>query len=441
MTDEERFKFVQQIHDAFTPTAPIQSRDLFAGRRVQVDKVVRAVLQRGEHAILYGERGVGKTSLVNTLFDLLVYMGRSDYQVARVQCADGMDFKSMWRAVFRKLRTTVDGEEVYLDQTFEALGEELNSEGILHLFNLMDNPSIVIIDELDRVGGDKTTQIALADTIKTLSDNSVPATLILVGVADNVDELVTEHLSTMRALKQVPMPRMSIPELLEIVDKGIKHCVGLGKDSTRRLAIDPTVRERTAELSLGLPEYTHRLAQEAALHVVNEGRRYIIMPDLEFAIRESVDNQLETSFSAYKLAVEAPRGTLFKPVLLACALAKKDEHGFFYAKDIVQPLRLIESSTQNSVDQKTKRRKHELEIPAFARHLKQFSNAERGPVLQNKKRQYRFLRPSMEPYVILRGLSDGLISEAKLSRPSKAVSNEPGQLSLLSSYVGPEIEI
>ena len=243
MEDEEKFKLIPLIHEAFTPTAPIESRDLFAGRKPQVDKVVRAVLQRGEHAILYGERGVGKTSLVSTLFDLLVWMGKSDYQIARVQCADGMSFRSIWRSIFRKLTTTLDGEEVALDQTFEALGDGLDSEDILHLFGLMDGPSIVIIDELDRVGGDSETQIALADTIKTLSDNSAQTTLILVGVADSVDELVTEHLSTMRALKQIPMPRMSIPELLEIIDKGIKHCTGL--------SIDPTVRRELQNIPWG----------------------------------------------------------------------------------------------------------------------------------------------------------------------------------------------
>jgi len=337
-----------------------------------------------------------------------------------------MSFRSIWRSIFRKLTTTLDGEEVALDQTFEALGDGLNSEDILHLFGLMDGPSIVIIDELDRVSGDSETQIALADTIKTLSDNSAQTTLILVGVADSVDELVTEHLSTMRALKQIPMPRMSIPELLEIIDKGIKHCTGL--------SIDPTVRERIAEYSMGLPEYTHRLAQEAALCVANDGRTDVTMRDLEYAIRESVDNQLETLFSSYKLAVEAPRGTLFKPVLLACALAKKDEHGFFYARDVVQPLRSIEASRtpETHASSKPNRRKKELEIPAFARHLKQFSSPERGPILQSRRRQYRFVMTAMEPYVILRGLSDGLISEARLTRPSRKPSTELGQLSLLA---------
>jgi len=63
------------IHEAFTPTAPNRVARSVRRPEAQLDKVVRAVLQRGEHAILYGERGVGKTSLVSTLFDLLVWMG------------------------------------------------------------------------------------------------------------------------------------------------------------------------------------------------------------------------------------------------------------------------------------------------------------------------------------------------------------------------------
>src|SRR5438094_4476901 len=163
-------------------------------------------------------------SMANTLFDLLVVMGKSDYQIARVQCSDGMNFESLWRAIFRKLTTRLNGEEVMeLDHAMESLGGTINSEAILHLFQLMDVPSVVIIDELDRIS-DRAVQSALADTIKTLSDNSTETTLILVGVADSVDELVAEHRSIVRALKQIRMPRMSISELLEIIDKGLAQC-------------------------------------------------------------------------------------------------------------------------------------------------------------------------------------------------------------------------
>ncbi len=417
MTDEQRYILIRQIHEAFTPTAPIRSHDLFAGRKLQIQKVLGAVFQRGEHAILYGERGVGKTSLVNTLFDLMVLMGKSNYQTARVQCANGMNFESIWRGALRRLITTDENnEQIELDHMLEG---EVDSSAILHAFEFMHDPSVVIIDELDRVT-DPATKTALADTIKMLSDNSIETTLILVGVADSVDQMISEHRSIVRNLKEIRLPRMSTAELLEIIDKGINHCVGL--------AMEANVRERIADYSQGLPEYTHRLSQEAALHVVSEDRTHIGMADLEYAIKESVDIHLETNFAAYKKAVEAPRGIKYRPVLLACALASKDEHGFFYAKDVTQPLRQI---TGNAF----------YDIPAFAKHLKQFSEIERGPILERRGRQYRFVRPDMEPYVILRGLSEGLISESQLSRPSKGASIEPGQLSLLSSYEGPPIEI
>ena len=47
------------ILDAFSPGAPIDELDLLAGRTAQIDRMLDTVAQRGQHAILYGERGVG----------------------------------------------------------------------------------------------------------------------------------------------------------------------------------------------------------------------------------------------------------------------------------------------------------------------------------------------------------------------------------------------
>src|SRR6266513_631954 len=99
----------------------------------------------------------------------------------------------------------------------------------------------------------------LNDTIKTLSDHSVDATLIFVGVADSVDQLISEHQSVERALRQIRMPRMSVEELYEILDKG---SVELG------MTFAPAARERVARLSEGLPTYTHLLALEAVQRAI-----------------------------------------------------------------------------------------------------------------------------------------------------------------------------
>jgi hypothetical protein len=418
MNTEERFRHIADISLAFTPGAPIDSRDLFAGREQQVDQVIGTIFQRGKHAVIYGERGVGKTSLANTLFDFLVLTGKFNYERARVNCADGMTFTSIWSSIFKQFVVEVDEQQYTLDQYLPA---EPNSENVRETFDVLNRPTIVIIDEIDRVKNHQQTQAALADTIKTLSDNSTNTTLILVGVADTVGQLISEHSSIERAIQQVRMPRMSKSELLEIVHKGLAKCPGL--------IIDVPTKERIADYSQGLPYITHLLAREAALHAVRAGRRSIAMDDLDTAIREAVNSQFESLLTTYNLAVASPRGKNFKPVLLGCALASKDEHGYFYAKNVAGPLSLIAGKQYG--------------VPAFARHLKDFCE-ERGPILERRgeprRIQYRFIKPLMDPYVVLKGLADGLIAENQLSRPS-ATSTEPEQLSLQLSSAVPPIKI
>ena len=54
-----------------------------------------------QHAIIFGERGVGKTSLANLIYDMLVLAGKSSYQRARINCSEHMDFDYMWASLFK----------------------------------------------------------------------------------------------------------------------------------------------------------------------------------------------------------------------------------------------------------------------------------------------------------------------------------------------------
>jgi Cdc6-like AAA superfamily ATPase len=403
MENEEYYRHLVNIGAAFTPGAPINSRDLFAGRTKEVERVIATIFRRGQHVVLFGERGVGKTSLAQTLFDFLVVNGISNYQVARVNCSDGMDFESIWRSVFKQFVFNSEESSTTLDG---ALQQYPNPENIREIFQLLNGPSIVIIDEFDRLE-DTEIERLMADTIKTLSDNSIETTLIIVGVADSVDQLIGEHPSIDRAIVQTAMPRMSTKELLEIVDKGMHRCEGL--------LLAPEVRRRLADFAHGLPTYTHLLAREATTFAVNNRRSYVMMDDLKYAIKEAVDSQLSTNLTAYNKAVTTAKGLYFKAVLLACALAEKDEKGFFYANAVKAPLEAVIGKPYG--------------IPQFARHLKAFSEAGRGCILERHGRRYRFVKPIMEPYVILRGLADGLIREDQLTHRSDS-SIDPVQLSL-----------
>ena len=57
---QERLRLVGEV---FRPAAPIDRRSLFSGRFEQIGELFAIVGQPGQHAVIYGERGVGKTSL------------------------------------------------------------------------------------------------------------------------------------------------------------------------------------------------------------------------------------------------------------------------------------------------------------------------------------------------------------------------------------------
>lgn len=72
----------------FTPTIPVSEESLFAGRMDEIRRVVDVINQRGRHAVVYGERGVGKTSLANIISTKLT--SPREIVAPRVNC-DGTD--------------------------------------------------------------------------------------------------------------------------------------------------------------------------------------------------------------------------------------------------------------------------------------------------------------------------------------------------------------
>jgi hypothetical protein len=76
--------------------------------------------------------------------------------------------------------------------------------------------------------------------------------------------------------------------------------------------------------------------------------------------------------------------------------------------------------------------KADTKIEAYARHLHAFSEDDRGPVLKRKIRgtkrpRFRFINPLLQPYILLRGVDEGLISDAQLERAT-TVKPDPDSL-------------
>src|ERR1700730_15097136 len=101
-TDDDWMHRIWDAMEAFSPGLPLEDVNLLAGRKKQLDRLLDIVMQRGYHAILYGERGVGKSSLANT-FSTKLLGGLRSLTFITVNCDPSDDYTSVWRKVFRRL--------------------------------------------------------------------------------------------------------------------------------------------------------------------------------------------------------------------------------------------------------------------------------------------------------------------------------------------------
>jgi Cdc6-like AAA superfamily ATPase len=381
---------------AFSPSAPVNSLDFFSGRISELERITDAVLQRGQHAAIYGERGVGKTSLTNVLPGSLQFLTKYNYQVVRHNCSTTSTFNSMWEGVFRELSFKRNSAG-FIDPSAHIpmssyLPANAGPEDVRFLLQETGSSTIVIFDEYDRVPKGDATSGLLADTIKSLSDHTVDATLIIIGVADSIDDLLAEHKSIERALVQIQMPRMSEPELFSIIEKGFKQA---------EMEIDFKERCQIAALSQGLPHNAHELGLLTGYATLESGNLKATTNDVETAIKQAVRNAQQTTVASYCKAVDSSHENIYKQILLAAALAKTNALGYFFTGDLRKPLAVISPKNYG--------------IDAYMRHLNSFCDESRGRVLERRgeRRRYRFRfsQPIMEPYVIMRGIADGLITK------------------------------
>ncbi|NPU67631.1 AAA family ATPase [Bradyrhizobium sp. 83012] len=400
MTDKIQLAF--DAGDVFTPGSPINALDLFAGRSDQIEAILNAISQRGYHAILYGERGVGKTSLSNVLSQLLHGRKNSKFLLPRINCDASDTYTSLWRKQFNDIIVTetrmgigFNADQIEVSRRLvDTLPEQITPDDVRRTLEQLSKGLILvpIFDEFDRVRQNYVSTL-MADTIKMLSDYSVPATIILIGVADSVDGLIGEHQSIERALIQIPMPRMSGSETGQIVTNGLTRL---------RMTINNEALEEIIGLSQGLPYITHLLALYSSKAAIARDSKVVESSDVDIGIKASLGQWQQSVKSAYYHATKSQQpGHIYKEVLLACAVAATDDLGYFAAADVREPLRHITGKP--------------YDIPNFARHLKELSQPGRGEMLsrtgEKRRIRYRFESPLLRPYIIMRGFSDHLLNK------------------------------
>jgi Cdc6-like AAA superfamily ATPase len=392
-------KIALSLSRVFTPATAINSEDLFYGRINQVRAVVDAINQVGQHAILYGERGVGKTSLGRILPKKLLGREMVPIIALMINCDSGDSFPSIWSKVFSEIPSEFMDENIPYEENTPNQFLDITPHEVRKNIEVLTGKGIVcvILDEFDKIQ-DEGARTLIADTIKLFSDRAVHATIIIIGVSDDLTGLIREHHSIERCLAQIHMPRMARKELEGIVLGGLKK-VGM--------TIENQCLSEITGLSKGLPHYTHLLALNAGRQALDDKLLEIAPIHIKKAIQSALTQVQESIRDNYdKSTYSSRKGTLYSQVLLACALAEADDFGHFQPIDVCDPLNgIIPEKSPFTTDR-------------FASHLKAFCEPDRGAVLTRigveYRWRYRFSNPLMQPYVIMRGIESGLISDEKL---------------------------
>jgi hypothetical protein len=327
-------------------------------------------------------------------------------------------FGSVWKRVFEEINIKVDDDNMELPEKAaqivnaytEPYGDGITPDVVRRLLHELAKQFLVVIvlDEFDTVE-DPVTRRAIADMIKFLSDRNVPATVVLIGVADDISALLEDHRSVERCMSQIPIPRMSRNEIEDVVTTGLLEF---------EMRIENAALHEISRIARGLPQYAHLFGLHAGRAAIDRKSTDVAGGDMTVAVEAALEDvQASTKSDYVKATTSARNDALFRHVLLAASMAESDELGFFYPKQVCRPLSRI-MGKPTKIDQ-------------FNRHLSQFCTAVRGSVLtkdaKTNRPRYRFTNPMLQPYVLIRGLADKLVDENDL-RETRDPDDPQGRL-------------
>ena len=327
MTQSELFK---KIRLNLQPERPIRSVEFLRGRAEQFDVTVRELQYFDGIPFIFGYRGVGKTSLARTAAQIAT---KSDREHIYVACAPGSGMLEIFREVgegmlalairFGAKKTVKEKFEVqvsvnpYIKASIEndipELAEFKDANEAVRTLKALDEilpdsrNTVVVVDELEELNQDDRN--ALAFLIKQIGDQEFSTRFLLVGIAENVHELIGTHESVPRYITEVPLRPLIAQDLIDIV-----------ADAARALKVDVSneILYRIAIIGNGFPYYAHLIGKTLLIEAVVSGAQEISDEIYNEGIKKAISQSLQELKISYEAAIQ--RGEdYFKHMIWALA--------------------------------------------------------------------------------------------------------------------------
>ena len=93
-----------KLQRAFTPHQPISLPDFLAGRLELIHRMTDAINTDGQHVMVYGDRGTGKTSIVRVVAYLVQELDKKQgRRCILVSCTANDSYASIWRKIGQEI--------------------------------------------------------------------------------------------------------------------------------------------------------------------------------------------------------------------------------------------------------------------------------------------------------------------------------------------------
>jgi len=272
-----------KLRDAFTPSQPVTDERMFAGRVPVIAALIRAIEEQRLHVVVYGDRGIGKTSLLHVLAGLA---GEARYLVHYESCGEETDFDTLIRSVAARIPQLYHQSYAAGETEGERTLADLLPAGPVtprvagELFaRLTATRLLLVIDEFDR-SAPGLFRRQVAELVKTLSDRSIPVQLVIAGVAANLTELVEAIPSIRRNILGMQVPLMAPEEMAALIEHGQR---------LSGLFYQPAAVERIAAIAAGSPYLASLIGQHAGLAAIDRDTLSVEPADVAAAVERAAE--------------------------------------------------------------------------------------------------------------------------------------------------------
>lgn len=319
--DEESFK--QTVRTYLTPARAISDPQYLRGRDAKLAQIDRASNSSGRHAFIFGDRGVGRTSLALSASVIHQRVDEGSAEPILISCDKGSTTFSLIQDIAKGILPPRDqiekkkqtrGFKVSVAGLGWDTSQQVESGSVPAVTSVNDavnllkfitqyhsSEPVIIVDEFDQLT-DSAQRDLFASLVKQVSDRETGVRFIITSIGKSLNDLIGSHFSTSRYLSPVELDRLTHDARWQIIRSAA---------NALQLDISDEFVIRVGQISDGFPYYVHLTAEMIFWSVYRhpETVREVSYELFSAGLKEAAREAQPTLKKAYDLATQKYKNT------------------------------------------------------------------------------------------------------------------------------------